>query len=494
MLIACSNCKSQYSLSTQEIETLPFSVFKCKKCDKNIKISQCPQCKSYYSITYSSADKPQYTIKCMKCDSSFVARFPIRGINTMMESPRAPEPPVNQDTAAEPGHSSTEKTYRELFPNITKRNIERDDRIDSKAPEQKAQHRPNIAQRKNISGSAGETGFTLTEFLRISLSAFSIKRLAVSTVGVFFMILALILFNTIVGLFYHLNNPYVSIILNLFPLAIVFFTYIILATMIAKIQRAEAAGTHAQSPIPNGTFLWNAVASSAAVNIGLLLIVNAILILFGEIPIIGPILFSLLFLPVYLISAAVVVLTVLGFWFFPSIVADTDGGIRESVTGFINFIKTRNFSLIYSVLLLTISTSTLFAILYALHYGSLSLTFTISRGILSEEGMKVFSAIPLPFLQISDMSIIGSNINLFQTLIRGLMASHYIAGIILGAVVAVLTILVMSITVSITATVSHRLYMMLTEGSDPDDKSKIRTLLALTLMMVLFLLLKKVFF
>ncbi|MBN1533047.1 MAG: hypothetical protein JXA20_10330 [Spirochaetes bacterium] len=438
---------------------------------------------SYYSITYAAAEKTQYTIKCVKCGNTFVTRFPLAD-TLSKEKPTPPEDPKNQVAQA------PQRTQDRLFPAL---NREAEERRLRELPSRNEQRQTAGLNREAEKAPASDSPSSVIDFLSIGISAFSLQKLAVATVGVFSLILVLILYNIIVGLFYNSENPFLSSIMNLFPLAIVFFAYMIIASIIARIHINED-NRKAFPSFPDKTFIARAVASSSVMNIALLLIVDLLLILFGELPIIGPILFSLLFLPIYAVSVSIVILFTVGLWFFPSIIADTGGTIKETILSFANFVRRHNFSLIYTVLLLTIGTSMIFAAIYLLHYGALSLAFFLSQGILSEEGMKVFSAVPVSFLRISDMSIISANVNLFHTLIRGLFVSHHIGGIILGTVFSAMTVALMAVSLSVVATISTSVYMIMRDGTDMDDSRKIRMLIILALVMAILFLFKKLFF
>jgi hypothetical protein len=189
-----------------------------------------------------------------------------------------------------------------------------------------------------------------------------------------------------------------------------------------------------------------------------------------------------------------VLLYTIGLWFFPSIIASSEGGIVDTVKEFLFFIRKHNFSLIYTILLMTFGTSLIFAAVYLLHYGALSLTFSLANAVLSEEGLKVFTAVPTPFLRISDMSVVNTNLNLFQSLIQGLIISHHVGGLILGVVFSTLTVLLIALLVSIMATVSARVYTGINRGQDIDDRMKIRLLVFFALVLLCLFLFKKVFF
>jgi len=489
MLIACSNCKSQYSLTGQEIQALPFSVFRCKRCEKNIKIAQCPECKSHYSITFTAAGKPAYTIKCVKCSHTFNTEFPVTNNVALYQTHQLRDNKYQNVGKSFQSDESEDVAPRRLFPKLGNIPENETRREVSEVKQRTQQDHSRFAKQPESDDS-----FSVRDLLTMGLSAFSLKKISVASIGVFSTMLLIILYSTIVGVFYRSENTYLSSLINLFPLALVLFSYTIIASVIARLSMEENSGSGTAGKAMSREFLMKVFAVSSSVNAVLMFLINLVLILFGELPIIGPVFFSLLFLPIYLISLMIVLLYSVGLWFFPAIIAGGNGGIVNAVNDFAMFIKKYNFSLIYTIVIMTIGTSLIFAAVYLFHYGALTLTLSLSNAVLSEEGMKVFSAVPTPFLRISDMSIVSVNVNLFQSLISGLIATHHVGGIILGVVFSLLTVLLISCFVSITSTVSTKVYITMERGIDFDDKKKVRLLVIFVLILMCLYLFKKVFF
>ncbi|HQL82244.1 MAG TPA: hypothetical protein PK307_08590, partial [Spirochaetota bacterium] len=154
----------------------------------------------------------------------------------------------------------------------------------------------------------------------------------------------------------------------------------------------------------------------------------------------------------------------------------------------------QNFSLAYTVPLMAIVTAVTFAAIYLLHYGSFSLSMFLTKNLLAEEGEKIFSAVPPSFLSMSDLTIQGSDSGLFKAFVGNLFLSHTIGGLIIGLIFSLISILLFASFVSISATLSTHLYLMMDRGRDIDDRSKLRVLLLLVLILAGVFLIKKIFF
>ena len=196
--------------------------------------------------------------------------------------------------------------------------------------------------------------------------------------------------------------------LNMVPFAFVFSIYILSAAVISRITMDSI---DSRPPIPGGRlleFLGRSFIPVFIANIALFLAIELVLILFGRIPVVGPVLFALMFLPIYAASICVILIVAVGFWFYPPIIAASSGGMT-ALPGMFTFIRRQNFSLAYTVPLMAIITAVTFAAIYLLHYGSFSLSMFLAKNVLAEEGEKIFSAVPPSFLSISDLTIMGSD-------------------------------------------------------------------------------------
>jgi hypothetical protein len=80
---------------------------------------------------------------------------------------------------------------------------------------------------------------------------------------------------------------------------------------------------------------------------------------------------------------------------------------------------------------------------------------------------------------------------LFRQLSINLGMTHHVSGFILGIIMMLITTLLLSAGVSLTATISSHIYIVMERGLTIDDKKKGAVFLILTLMLSVMLLLKK---
>ena len=486
MIIGCTNCKAQYSLSIEEIQNLNSSVFKCKKCKKLIKITRCPHCKSYYSITYTKATKDKYQINCLKCKQSFSADFP----NNIDEKTNYNLPQKEETNKKATVLKTKEESgiKKKLFENL---GLQEKTVLSTKKPAKRFKKNPAL------NGIKKQNDFNIQELLAIGAEAITFSKLLVSSLGVVSIVFFLFIYNSLTNLLFSGGpsalHPYINSFLNLIQLALIFFMFTLVSAAISKITIDNMKNPLMSAHAGITQFILQSIPSMALVNFSILAIINLLLILFGEIPIIGPIFFSLLFLPIYIISILIVVVISIGFWFYPPIVAAIQPGVMNNIREFISFIRRQNFRLIYIIPIMAIITSLIFSVLYFFHYGSLSITMLISNTILSEDGVKIFAAIPTPLLQISDMSMFGSHSGLFRSFVSDLILTHHIGGIIIGVVFSAISLFLLSLFISIVGTLSAHVFIMIEKGVDSDDSNKIRLLTILILFLITLFLFKKVF-
>ncbi len=521
MQITCANCKTNYTLTAEQISGLSFSILPCKQCNKFIKITTCPHCQSFYSITFTSTQQARYSLICERCAKSFTIEFPLirepKPAGEELPAPHVPPGPalLNRQTQSlgttghtlSPGmfrpsahpvpatsHSATRKE-KGIKPPLFGKSLNKI----SPAP---AKERP-LPQNKYSSGNGSVvsslTGadFTLSDLFLICGKAFTPSKLIVAAVGIFLSFLLITGFSWLVsgliGSPGNLESNYLKSMLNIVPFALVFFIYILSASMISRITMDSinsGSRTPAAGPLE---FLGRSFFPVFIANIALFLAIELILILFGKIPIVGPVIFALMFLPIYAVSICIILIVAVGFWFYPPIIAGNSGGMT-ALPDMFRFIRRQNFSLAYTVPLMAIVTAVTFAAIYLLHYGSFSLSMFLTKNLLAEEGEKIFSAVPPSFLSMSDLTIQGSDSGLFKAFVGNLFLSHTIGGLIIGLIFSLISILLFASFVSISATLSTHLYLMMDRGRDIDDRSKLRVLLLLVLILAGVFLIKKIFF
>jgi hypothetical protein len=478
MIIGCTNCKEQYSITLYEIQKLDHSVFKCKKCHKSIKITRCPHCKSYYSITYDSTDKSQYQITCVKCKKKFTAEFPVDEIEEKKKS--------NKTVLADKKDIKETKVKEKLF-----KHTGFVEKIDKKFS---SLNKPTSTG--FLKGIKTPSTFNLQDLLGIGMQSVTFSKMTIASIGMGIIFLLLYAYNFVINLIFSTTdpglNPYINSFLNLIPVTLIFSVYVLTSSAIARMTLDDMNKTHDKNENIT-SFLSRSLVSVVVINASILLAVNASMILFGEIPIIGPVLFSLLFLPVYIVSLCIIVIIGIGFWFFPSIIASGKPGVKNNLLDFLSFIRRHNFKLVYIIPIITIISALIFSVFYFLHYGSMSLTILISNAVLSDNGLRIFASIPSPLLSLSDVAFFGTDAGIFRTLSGDLFFTHHIGGIILGIIFTVLSILLAAAFISVTATLSASFYVMMEKKLDTDNRSKIQLLLLLFLFLAVLFLFKKVF-
>ncbi len=479
MQITCANCKTTYNLTADQVRGLSHSILPCNSCNKFIKITTCPHCNSYYSITFSSAQQTRYRLTCERCARPFDIDFPV----------------IKEASKAADAHRN-DKPVRERF-SLFKRTPPPEQERTTKEPAPPARESFSMPGDRSGALSARAENFTLEKLFAICGSAFTVPKLAAASIAIILSFLLVLAGNRLLGLTLYSGEPagneLIKSLLNIVPFAIIFFLYLMAAALISRMTMDALIAGPPPTRHSVMSFLGRAVMPALLANIIIFVVIDLVFILFGRIPVIGPVLFALLFLPIYITSLCAVILLAIGFWFYPPIIADSVTEGSSAARGLFSFIRGQNFSLAYTIPLMTIITGVTFAGIYLLHYGSLTLSMFLSKTVLGEEGLKVFSSIPATMLQFSDLAIIGSDSGLFKSLMGNLLIAHSAGGLIIGIIFTIISILLFSSFISITATLSTRIYLMIEGGTDMDDTSKIRLLALLVLILVGVFLVKKIF-
>jgi hypothetical protein len=502
MQITCANCKTCYSLTEEQIGGLSYSILPCKQCSRYIKITTCPYCQSYYSITFTSTQQTTYSLTCERCAKPFTIEFPLirepKPAESETPAPRAQDQQTNFNRPVEqakPAPAAGPKPTKEKVPWFGKRSAGFRHSAQAARPPQRG-----ASALTWTSGAAQKPAvdFTLSNLFSICGSAFTAQKLLAGSVGIVLSFLLVMGYNWLINLLFEGSGPaagdYARSMLNIIPFALVFFIYILTAAIIARITMdSMRPGTVSPS---GGTleFLGRSFVPVFIANIALFLGIDLVFILFGRIPVVGPVLFALLFLPIYAASLCVILIVAIGFWFYPPVIAAESGRGFSAIRGLFHFIRRQNFRLAYTIPLMAIITAVTFAAIYLLHYGSFTLSMFLSKRLLAEEGEKIFSAVPQSLLSISDITIMGPDAGLFRSLLGNIFLGHTIGGFIMGLVFSLISILLFSSFIAISATLSSHLYIMMERDTDIDDRSKLRVLLLLVLILAGVFLIKKIFF
>jgi len=447
MRIACPNCKTVHEI-TGPINKDNNTVIRCTNCGKNIKLQTCPHCNAFYSITFSNIQSGNYTYKCKRCYNNFPVKI-----------------------------SNDEKTVQEKVQEKEEEKIY--DNQQSKSTEQ-----------------SKSTVFSVSELFRYVSEAFTIKKIIISAIGITSMLVLLQIFNFIMDFATApesgTRTVITSSIMNFIPIAIIFLFYILSASIVAKItlnhifhSRDTAAGEIIKFTARRGPGIFCG-------NIILLLAVSSLLILFGKIPLLGPVLFSLIFLPIYLISIGILIFSFVGLWFYPPIAAHDEKGFLINIKNLLLFIKRHNLSIIFMIPVIFLCSAIVFAIIFIVHISALSLTTSLSQIIIGQDASMTLSSIPAQLIKASQTALMGIKSGLFKDLYLSLQVTHHIGGFILGIIFLVIAIFLLAIPISVASTVSTHIYVLMERKISIDDKTKALVLFILVMLIILIILINKV--
>ena len=454
MRIACPNCKAVHEITHRDDNT----IIRCTNCGKNIKFQNCPHCNTFYSITFSKIKLGNYTYKCKRCNNNFTVKI-----------------------------SNDEKIVQE------RKIVYNNEQSISTEPIKK-----QIINKNKVSGTSKyrsmET-FTISELFKSTSEAFTIKKLIVSAIGITSILILLQIFNSIMNLVpisvFNSRAAFINPIMNLLPIAVIFSFYILTASIVSKItlnhmfHLSTETGEIINFTVKRGPGI-------IGVNIILLLAVSLLLLLFGNIPFLGPILFSLLFLPIYLISAAILILSFIGVWFYPTIAAHDDRGVFKNVKSLLLFIKEHNLNIIFMIPIIFLITAGTFAVISIVHITVFSFTTSLSQLFIGEDVLMTFSSIPSQLIKSSQTIFMGINSSVFKELYQSLGVTHHIAGFMLGIIFLIITVFILSIPISVAATVSTHIYVLMERKRSIDDKTKALVLSILIMLIVLIILINKI--
>ena len=468
MQVFCSNCNTPHEVTQEQAESRERSIIHCRNCDKKIKLQFCPHCGSFYSITFSNIKSGRYRYKCRKCLKDFAIEFTDK--STAGETP---EPAVSQKK-----DESSPVSPEQILKNLKKET----------APAEKIE----VANFINNSINS----FSINELFAAAAGAFTFKKMAASSIGVTFMLLLMWIFSQAEALWFgngRLTTQFAGSLLSLAPVAIIFSLYTATAAVVSRItldMLFQGAQTEWDDLIRFSLKTGIAVFTG---NILLLLAVSSLLILFGRIPLLGPVFFSLAFLPVYVMSIMIFLLCFIGVWFYPPLSAHRERGLLGNMKNLLLFIKKHNLGLLYMIPVIILVTVITVSVIFIIHTSAFSLSISLSRNIISGDGGGVFASIPASFVKASEATVTGLGSGLFRQLSINTGMTHTIGGFILGATMILLTVLLLSAAVSVTATVSSHIYIVMERGLTIDDRKKGAVFLILTLMLSVLLLLKKLF-
>lgn len=461
MQVYCSNCNTAHNITYDQASNSGTSVISCRKCDKKIKFQFCPHCGAFYSVTFSNIKHGRYRYSCKKCGNDFAIEF---------ES--------EDNITPEHKHSfNNEKTSHKIHEHGEEAAVQK--------PEEPVSFKSNSINT-----------FSAGELFKSASEAFTLKKIMVSASGIFCMFIVIQLFSSIESLLLKTGipaaNQFSGSLINLFPMAIIFSFYTLFASVISKITLDRIFHSKETSAEEIIRFTVKTGPGVFAGNIILLLAVSSILILFGRIPFLGPLLFSLAFLPVYLISVSIFLLCFIGLWFYPPVAAHRENGIFMNLKNLFLFIKKHNLNILFMIPIILLVTAITFSIIFLIHISAFSLSIAMSKWLLNHEASIIFSSIPSIFIKASESTLAGLSSGIFKELNSSLLMTHHIGGFILGVILFLIAIFLLSIGLSVTATVSSHIYIVMERGISIDDKKKAIVLFILFMMMSLIIMFRKI--
>ncbi len=472
MLVTCSYCKARYSIAADRLRDMRDSIFICQQCQRSIKIAFCPHCGSSYSITFSAKHLDRYSFRCKRCEKSFIVQFPIV-----------------QD-AVETGRSIPEEVSQE------RRKRKREDlnkRIVHGSSDERSEPSGSSIAFKDVTFKE----FNLHELLLVFSGAFSKTKLIVSASGLMLLFLIMLLYREISGFLFNSflvrNSQFLKSFLNLFPVFLFFFTVILMLAVISRVTLERIFLDSVWNFRKTIRYITKIAIPVFVSNVLILFLGNLVFILFGKIPIVGPVLYSILFFPIYLLSLLIIIMLIIGFWFYPPILAYKEVGILKDVIHLFYFIKRHNFSLILIIPILTIISSIFFTIIYLLHLGAFSFTIFLSKLILKDSVARLFSAMPLSLMRISDLSFVGTDMSIYKSFMPDLLLSHQIGGVIIGVVLATISIFLFASFISVIGTISSHVYIIMERGIAIPDRKKIKLLLVVVLLLLGIYIFKRIY-
>jgi len=489
MKITCTACSSKYSLSREQIDALPFSVMDCSTCRQRIKIIICPDCSSCYTVSFAGVASPRYMMNCKRCGRSFVVVFPTdqRGSSALKDplpgqSIEKKVPPAPERSGRNIQRTRIEKpSHAPRSPFISK--------VEKKSP-------PGIAaspqQRDNNQRGSEPSlpgNFEVAEVLAAVTGAFSLSRTGAAFAGILTMMISLGLMKSMGSLLQR-----VPLLGGLWPwltAGVIFFIYTVAASGMALASFEEMFFKRSLSFGAMTAFMTRSAPSLFGASLLVLIMAEAALLLFGLIPVVGPLLFALLFLPVYGLSLGAVLLVSVGFWFYPPLVAHRKSGVGENVRNIFDFIKKHNLKLIIVIPILAVLSAVIVMVLLLLHQGALMVSAHLAAGIMGPDLAPVLSSVPLSLQSLSDFAGMARAAGGYGMYLGSLLSSASIGGMLLGLVMAGITALLGAIAFSAVSSLSTYAYVALERGSDPGNRKKIFLLLVMILFMVMLLLFRR---
>ena len=470
----CTGCDSSYSLTRGEVAKLPGSVMTCGTCGKKIKIAFCPDCGTSYSITYSAPMKQRYTLTCRRCTADFPIEFPeIR--DALPKLP--PAPPVQRKAPV--------SVKKQTDAPVKREKIIIEERVPGNRGGGSGEHLLSLPDRSFLQG-----------FLALLAGVFGIRRLAFASAAVIalFILLGVTDFaeSTLQNAALVKGSVFLLHLLNFFSIFAISFILTLSNTVMARLCLGELDPKIDTAPGSMIAFAASRALPVLAGNVALLLALNALLVIFGTIPLVGPILYALLFLPVYVLSVATVLVSAVAFWCLSPVLAH-HGGIASSIAEFFGFVKRQNLNLLIVIPVLVIITAVFTALLNLVHQSAMALLLAVSRSVLGGEAGRIFSTVPLGLQRAVNFPQMLSSLRSLSLFLGDLLFSYQAGGFILGITLGLISVALLSVVFSFIGSLAAQAYFLMENRRQMDARRKIELLVVIFLVLAVLYLFKKVF-
>lgn len=499
----CQSCSSEFMVNTQEIEQSTSSIISCPHCHSSIKLTFCPECGISYSIVLGGIAPGRYTAKCKKCATEFYIEIPRVETNTTEKTatpkPVFPAKPKITDPLSQKKPLVSEKRKQ---PETDLHQHVNHQKEDTRQPHQKRTAPAALPNDKKKRSPLTESFYTRTAQRQFSLKnivsgvfrSFSLNNLllmglciiAAGTIAYSASFLKTLILPT------QNFNAYAKSFFQIIPISLIFSVFTAFATVISK--SVIAANMMApKEPESSLSLFGRTLFSSVAVGLPGLVLVTALLVFLTRIPAAGTLLFSLVFLPVYLGSLVGVILLTVGIWFLPSLAVHKNNSLLGSPAALVGFIRKYNFRLFYIIPVLFMIAGGIIGTLLFLHISALTLFKVISFTISGESAGQALAGIPVLFSQIAGYSIFGENANLLNFLNGGETVLAQTGGFVIGMIFTAITFFIYVFGLTFAVIASSHIYVQLEKEKDYGDRGKWQLFVSLAFMYILLILLKILF-
>ncbi len=513
----CQTCKSKFSVRERELDAGGNT--RCPQCNSRIQISLCPSCGTSYSIVTDRLKPMTYTTKCKKCYTRFnievSAPSPARNHEVSAQekkiSPFAPPPNFERKPIDLFGKTSvsTPAYFRESGSGTIKTELQTPHtKDDNKAEKLKTKPMANESKTRNdsapltktiseatnanngqrqtseyVEGSARKyfdkkqsDRYSLRGIFTLYSQAFHPLRILLASVGVALSAAAVYLSSIVRELPTQNLSAYLSSFLMYIPLAFVYTGYVVSASVIAK----TVLNTNAREPMLRKTLetAIRALLSAFVTGCISLLALNAALVFLTRIPQTGTFTFALVLLPVYLGSLFFTLLLFGGIWLLPQIHAKKEYVFIEVYRELFSMLRQHGGKLLYYIPLMCASMALLSSLILFAHKYAFRLTEIIATAVSPDASTRSFALIPVSLQKFISIVTQGSSGDLAGLISGGVSLADSAAGIITGAVLATIALLLYGLLLSVCATVSAHTLALIERDAEIPDTVKSRGLWA----------------